>query len=150
MKHPKLALMILVVAFVGSMFAAYGQIPDVYHEFRNGPYRKTMEIKGVGEVQLGGRYQATATNRNFTAFKEVIERTQSILDSNNVSWDSYKGEVETNGISLDSLESLHFNIATGGHMNIKWEFEKNGTTVIVATLYLYITGYRLEVHPRYL
>jgi len=73
------------------------------------------------------------------------------LDSNKVVWEDYSSmEIETDGIGTDSLEALHMNIATGGYLEAEWEISRTDNIVITASIFLYSTGYRLEVKPKYL
>ena len=130
----------------------YGQdIPNVGYEYRYGPNHEATPVKGCGFVEIGGKYQATATNRDYPAFKEVVEKFLAILDSNDVSWKDYTYiDIDTDGLGIDNLEALHFSIATEAYLEAQWVLERTDSIIITATLFLYSTGYRLEVSPKHL
>lgn len=129
----------------------YGQQHDTYTENYKKIFDDKVTVEGIGEVWIEGKYQMTALNRNFPAFKEVVDLVLLTLESNGLSWTDYKEmETDVESYSIEELKKLHFSITTGGYIESSWEVRNVEGVVTLMRLYPYTTGFMIEVDTKYL
>jgi len=140
---------LITVLVLAMTTVAYGQ--DAYTGMRGGESAEIIEVKGIGEIEVGGMYTFTAKGRELENFQEIIDKTVEVLTENGIDFsDQFGTHGDIDFTHAFESASIHYQIVRDNTVQISWIISTDNGIGVLAFLELHNTLFEFSVEARYL